>query len=129
MALNILIVDDSAISRQIIARCCQLSGAEIGEIHYAENGAEALKLLDSLWIDIILTDINMPVMDGIDFIRQLKRSANLGNIPVVVISTEGGFDRIRHLVDQGVIAYIRKPFTPEQIAAVMLRIMGAHDEL
>ena len=97
MALNILVVDDSATVRAVIAKSLDLSGIECNTIHQAENGQVALDILKDNWVDLIFTDINMPVMGGVEFIERLSEDDLLNNVPVIVISTEGSTTRIESL--------------------------------
>jgi two-component system chemotaxis response regulator CheY len=124
MALNLLIVDDSETVRAVLAKTLQLSGISVGELHKAANGKEALEILKDHWIDLIFSDINMPVMGGMEMIQQMQQDDVLKTIPVIVVSTEGSMTRIEQLKAQGVRAYIRKPFTPELVRAVVEDIIG-----
>lgn len=119
MAHNVLIVDDSVIIRKMVARTLGMADIELGEIHFAENGKEALEKLDAHWIDIVLADINMPVMGGVELIEEMNRRELTATIPVVVISTERSRERIEALRERGVKAYLNKPFTPEDFARVI----------
>ena len=127
MALNILIVDDSNTVRAVIAKTLELTGMPIGELYQAGNGKEALDVLKDNWVDLIFSDINMPVMGGIEMIQQMQRDDVLKNIPVIVVSTEGSATRIDQLKEQGVRAYIRKPFTPELVRSVVEDVIGEID--
>ena len=124
MAYNLLLVDDSVVVRKVLRKALGLSGLPIGEILEAENGAEALKVLNDNWIDLIFLDINMPVMNGIEFIEKLRASDTLHNIPVVVVSTEGSSERKDNLIKKDVKAYLRKPVTPEQLTDTITDILG-----
>jgi two-component system chemotaxis response regulator CheY len=124
MAYNVLIVDDSAVTREILARTLQLSGMPLGELYYAGNGQEALRILDEKWTDIIFADINMPVMDGVELVQQLRRRDTWERLPVIVVTTEASQPRIDELTEIGVAGYIRKPFTPEQVAEMIQKVMG-----
>lgn len=128
MAYNILIVDDSAITREVMARTCRLSGIELGEIYQAANGQEALDLLNNKWADIIFADINMPVMDGMELVEQLRKREDWERVPVVIVSTEGSKTRMEELRQMGISGYIRKPFTPEQVSEIMHQVMGEHHD-
>lgn len=119
MANNILIVDDSVIIRKMVARNLAMADIELGEVHFAENGQEALEKLDQHWIDVVLADINMPVMNGLELIAEMNRRELTASIPVVIISTERSRERIAALKEMGVKAYINKPFTPEEFATVI----------
>lgn len=124
MAYNILVVDDSPIMRQVIKKTVRVSGADIGEIYEANHGQEGLEQARSNWIDLILTDINMPVMNGVEFIRNLKADDELKSIPVMVISTEGRDEVVQEAMELGAIDYITKPFRPEEIGEDIVRILG-----
>jgi two-component system, chemotaxis family, chemotaxis protein CheY len=119
MGYNVLIADDSMIIRKMISKTLNISGLDIGEIYFAENGKEALKQLKENWIDIIFSDINMPEMNGIEMIEELRKENLLGSIPVVIISTERSRERIETLKAMGVKAYMRKPFVPEEFYRVV----------
>jgi two-component system chemotaxis response regulator CheY len=128
MAVNLLLVDDSATVRSIIAKTMRMAGVDIGELYEASNGKEALNVLKDHWIDLILTDINMPEMDGVEFIERLKQDDLLKSIPVVVVSTEGSATRVEELIRKGVRAYVRKPFTPEKLREVVDNVLGTNNE-
>jgi two-component system, chemotaxis family, chemotaxis protein CheY len=127
MSLNILIVDDSDTVRAIIAKTLQIAGVPVNQIHQAANGVEALAVLRENWIDLIFSDINMPEMGGVELVEQMQEDEVLRTIPVVVVSTEGSATRIESLKAKGVRAYIRKPFSPEQVRSVVMDIMGEID--
>jgi two-component system chemotaxis response regulator CheY len=115
MESNILVVDDSAAIRKILQRVLRQTGMAIQTIHEAGDGEEALKLLGSNKVDLILTDINMPKMDGLELLAALKRSAEWAKVPVVMITTEGGETKVAEAVKLGAAGYVRKPFTADQI--------------
>jgi two-component system chemotaxis response regulator CheY len=127
MALNILVVDDSQTVRAVIIKTLTLAGIPSNEVHQAANGKEALDILKDHWIDLIFSDINMPVMGGMEMIQQIQQDDMLKTIPVIVVSTEGSATRIEQLKAQGVRAYIRKPFTPELVRSVVEDILGGLD--
>jgi two-component system chemotaxis response regulator CheY len=124
MALNLLIVDDSETVRAVLAKTLQLSGINVGELYMAANGKEALDILEAHWVDLIFSDINMPVMGGVEMIQQMQQNDVLKAVPVIVVSTEGSSTRIEQLKSHGVRAYIRKPFTPELVRGVVEDIIG-----
>ena len=124
MALNILIVDDSITVREVIEKTIRIADVPVGKVIHAGDGNEALEVLDGEWMDLVFSDINMPGMGGIEFIERLKDDETLKSIPVVVISTEGSKGRVEQLQALGVTAYIRKPFTPEQIREVIEDLVG-----
>ena len=124
MAYNILVVDDSDTVRAVIVKTLGLTGVDIGTIHQARDGQEALDLLKDEWVDLVFTDINMPVMTGIELVERMQADSMLETIPVVVVSTEGSKTRIDDLMRKGVHAYIRKPFTPEALKEVVDNVLG-----
>jgi two-component system chemotaxis response regulator CheY len=115
MELDVLVVDDSAAIRKILQRVLRQTGMAIGAIHEAGDGEEALGLLQQLKPGLILTDINMPKMDGLQFLAALKGAESWRNIPVVMITTEGGEAKVGEAVRLGAAGYVRKPFTADQI--------------
>ncbi len=127
MALNILVVDDSETVRKVIIKTLGLAGVSVNELYEAANGREALDVLGEHWIDLIFSDINMPIMGGVEMIERMKEDEVLKTIPVIVVSTEGSATRIEHLKSKGINAYIRKPFTPELIRKVVDDIVGVQD--
>lgn len=112
---NVLIVDDSSVMRKIIERCLRQAGVSISKVHEANDGYEGLSVLQANPVDLILCDINMPTMDGLEFLRALATSDEARRIPVVMITTEGSEDRVYEALSNGARGYIRKPFTAEQL--------------
>lgn len=123
MAFNVLIVDDSAVMRAMIARVVRLSGIPLGTVYEAGNGAEGLDAVREHWIDLVLLDVNMPVMDGESMLRQLRAAPETAALPVVVVSTEGSEARRAALEALGV-TFIRKPFKPEDLRTIVLQATG-----
>jgi two-component system, chemotaxis family, chemotaxis protein CheY len=128
MSYNILIVDDSRTMRQVIKKALGLSGFRVGECLEAGNGVEALEVLSKTWVDLILSDIHMPVMDGFGLLRALKEDENWRDLPVVMITTEANEQRLEEAVALGAKGYIRKPFTPENIRSFLSQVMGDKDD-
>jgi len=112
---RILIVDDSSVMRKIVERSLRQAGLDIGDIVEAGNGIEALAAVREGTFDLILSDINMPAMDGIEFLRQLSTMEGAKGTPVVMVTTEGSESRVVEALAIGAKGYIRKPFTPDQI--------------
>lgn len=125
MALNVLIVDDSDVIRSMIGRTLALAQVPVGNLYGAANGQQALDVLAEEWIDLVLADLNMPVMDGAEMIERMRARPELADVPVIIVSTEGASQRIADLTDRGVSAWVRKPFTPEEIRDVVGRVTGA----
>jgi two-component system, chemotaxis family, chemotaxis protein CheY len=125
MAFTVLIVDDSPAMRSFVKRVLELSGFEMGACFEAGNGSEALELLQSEWVDVILTDINMPVMNGEEFVQKLSEHESLRTVPVLVISTDRTDDRVRQMMAIGAKGYVKKPFQPEELREQLERVLGA----
>ncbi|MFZ0311072.1 MAG: response regulator [Candidatus Korobacteraceae bacterium] len=121
--MRTLIVDDSSVMRKIVARALQQGGVSSGEILEAGNGAEALEILRNQKVDLVLSDINMPVMDGLEFVRQLQSVENAKGTPVVMITTEGSESHVMQAISFGARGYIRKPFTPDQMKQHVLPLL------
>jgi two-component system, chemotaxis family, chemotaxis protein CheY len=124
MALHILIVDDSPAMRTFIRRVVRLSGADVEQYYEASNGEEALAQLSLHPIDAVLTDINMPVMDGEEFVRRMRAQKPLEATPVIVISTDATMNRIHTMQSLGAVGYLEKPFGPEQLRNELDRVLG-----
>jgi two-component system chemotaxis response regulator CheY len=123
MAFNVLIVDDSAVMRAMISRVVRLSGVPLGEMFEASNGAEGLRVVGEHWIDLVLLDVNMPVMNGEEMLRRLRAAPETASLPVIVVSTESSETRVHALEELGV-AFVHKPFAPEDLRDTILRITG-----
>ncbi|MCK5322732.1 MAG: response regulator [Desulfobulbaceae bacterium] len=123
MAFNILIADDSETMRAVIKKTVVMSGVPIGEILEAATGREVLDVLKETWVDVILTDINMPEMSGMDLLRELKQDEVYENIPVVMITTESSLARMEQARNLGAAAYIKKPFLPETIKQILMEVL------
>jgi len=109
----VLIVDDSSTMRKIISRSLRQAGLPVDDIFEAGDGIEGLNVLGDKSVDLILSDINMPNMDGLEFIKQVRGNGN--TVPIVMITTEGGEDIIKEALSSGASASIKKPFTPDQL--------------
>jgi two-component system chemotaxis response regulator CheY len=125
MAYRVLIVDDSPAMRTFIRRVIESSGFDLAACFEASNGVEALELLRVEWVDAILTDINMPVLDGEQFLRRLGEEEMLSAVPAIVISTDATRLRIDHMLALGARGYVTKPFRPEELRAELERVLEA----
>lgn len=123
MESDVLVVDDSAAIRKILQRVLRQTGMAINTIHEAGDGEDALSLLRSHKVDLVLTDINMPKMDGLELLAALKKSPEWANVPVVMITTEGGETKVAEAVRLGAAGYVRKPFTADQIKEKLAGIL------
>jgi len=121
--IRALIVDDSSVMRKIVERSLRQAGVDLEKVVEAGNGAEALGVLKDNPVDLILCDINMPVMDGLEFVRQLGTVENSKGVPVVMITTEGSESHVVQALSAGARGYIRKPFTPDQVKEHVLPVL------
>ena len=121
--MRVLIVDDSPAMRAFIRRVVQLSGLEVAAFLQAGEGGEALQLLAREPVDVILTDINMPGMDGGQFVGRLQQDPALSAIPVVVVSTDATAERMEQMLALGARGYVTKPFSPEALRAELDRVL------
>jgi two-component system chemotaxis response regulator CheY len=124
MAMNILIVDDSTLTRRAIRRIIDMVELDVSEVHEAQNGVEALRILEEKSIHLVLADLNMPEMGGIEMIYHMRGNEATRNIPVVVVSTESSTTRIEGLLADGAKDYLHKPFTPEELREAITRTVG-----
>ena len=123
MPLQVLIVDDSPSMRKVIGRVLRLSNYGDVVCHEASDGLEALSMLVALRVDLILTDINMPHMNGEEFIERLAKSGKGLPAPTLVISTDQSEERVSRMLGLGVRGYITKPFTPESLNATLANVL------
>ena len=127
-AKTVLIADDSAIVRSMVKKALAMAGLDLGQVHEAANGKEALAILGSNWIDVVFADINMPEMTGVERVRSMKADPALAATPVVVVSSEQTQARIDEMRRWGAKAYVKKPFRPEQFRAVVEELLGPKGE-
>lgn len=128
MAFNVLIIDDSSSMRSVIKKTLEVSGFDIGQFFEAGNGREALSVLEKEWVDIILTDVHMPEMDGVAFLKALQKQTTVATAPVIVVTTEGREERIEEVLGLGAKAWIKKPFKPEEIRKTLMDVLGMDEE-
>ena len=110
---NLLIVDDSTAIRKILLRVLNQTGLELGQVLEAGDGKEALRLMEDHDVSLVLSDINMPNMDGLELLRSLRGSSKWHDVPVVMITTEGGQARVQEAIELGATSYVRKPFSAD----------------
>ncbi|HWF02791.1 MAG TPA: response regulator [Candidatus Angelobacter sp.] len=118
-----LIVDDSSVMRKIVERSLRQAGIELSEVMEAGSGVEALAALQNKKPDLILSDINMPAMNGLEFVKKLQEVAGMKDVPVVMITTEASEAHVVEALSYGAKGYIRKPFTPEQVKEHVLPLV------
>ena len=113
--LDVLIVDDSAAIRKILQRVLRQAEIPVGTVYEAGDGVEALDALRKQPVGLILSDINMPNMDGLELLTRVRAERAWEKLPVVMVSTEGTHAKVLEAVERGASGYVRKPFTAEQI--------------
>ena len=118
--MKILVVDDSAIMRRIISN--NLKSAGHSDIVEAGNGSEAMEKLDG--IELILTDWNMPVMDGLTFVKEVRKDGKYAKVPIIMVTTEGAKTEVMEALKNGVNNYIVKPFTPDTLMEKLNATLG-----
>ncbi|HZI81792.1 MAG TPA: response regulator [Vicinamibacterales bacterium] len=123
--LNVLIVDDSATMRALLYRVVGLADLPIGAIYQAPNGAEALKVLENHNIQAVFTDVNMPVMNGMELLREMAARDEWKDILRIIISTDGSRLRREEARELKVSLYVEKPFRPEVVRDVLCQIASA----
>jgi two-component system chemotaxis response regulator CheY len=121
--LSVLVVDDSPVMRNFIARVLGMSGLDIAEVLQAGDGREALGVLRCQPVSLVLSDINMPVMNGEEMLRQISCDDDLNQVPVIVVSTDSSHHRVETMLAHGARGYIQKPFQPEMLRAEIERVL------
>jgi two-component system chemotaxis response regulator CheY len=123
--IRTLIVDDSSVMRKIVERSLRQAGLDLAVVHEAGSGTEGLDLLKAKQVDLIMSDINMPSMDGLEFLRQIRAQNLAPGVPVVMITTESSEEHVKQAILAGAQGYIRKPFTAEQVKERVLPLLNA----
>jgi two-component system chemotaxis response regulator CheY len=120
--MDILIVDDSAAIRKILKRVLQQTDIPFGELYEAADGCEALEQLKKKPVQLIISDINMPNMDGLQLLGRLKSNPEWNGIPVLMVTTEGSQQKVLQAIELGAVGYVKKPFSAEQIKETLAAI-------
>jgi len=123
--MRILIVDDSAMMRALIKRVIGLTELPVDEVVEAANGAEALRILESREVNLLLTDVNMPGMTGVELLREISRLRKWPGLVRVIISTDGSASRRDEAAELDVRCYLEKPFSPEVLRNVLSQAAGS----
>ena len=123
MAIDVLVVDDSTAIRKILQRVLRQTDLQLGEIAEAGDGVEALELLREKRFGLILSDINMPNMDGLQFLSAVRKEEQWKKIPLLLITTEGSQEKVLEAANLGATGYVRKPFTADQIKEKLLGVI------
>jgi two-component system, chemotaxis family, chemotaxis protein CheY len=124
MGYNILIVDDSSVMRKIIRRNVRLTGVQMNQEFEAGDGLEALNVLTHHPVDLIFSDVNMPNMDGVSFVKQVRTKSDNEHVKIIMISTEASLDIVNEAISAGANDYIVKPFTPDQLNQKMVSVLN-----
>lgn len=124
MGFTILIVDDSLPMRGVLKKTVRSAGYGGARFLEAENGKAALDILGTTQVDLVITDFNMPVMNGLEMLKTIKADPSGQAPPVVVISTEGSLEKVTEIINQGADGYIKKPFSPEQLRDQLIELLG-----
>jgi len=122
-SICVLILDDSSVMRKIVARSLGQAGIALGQVLEAGDGAEALSILKEKQVDLVLCGIKLPVMDGLEFLKQISTVEKAKGVPVVMITTEGSESHVVQALSCGARGYIRKPFTPDQVKEHVIPIL------
>ena len=125
MPLDVLIVDDSAAIRKILQRLLRQADVPIGEVYEAGDGFEAVAVMKAHAVGLVLSDINMPNMDGLQLLSELKSNPAWKSVPIVMITTEGSQQKVLEAVNLGAAGYVKKPFTAEQIKEKLMQVTVA----
>ena len=124
--MRLLVVDDSSTMRRIIKNTLQRLGYE--DILEAEHGLEAWDILDKNdGIDVLITDWNMPEMNGLELVKKTRSDSRYVDIPIIMVTTEGGKAEVITALKAGVNNYIVKPFTPQVLKEKLEAVLGLND--
>lgn len=121
MSKSILTVDDSASIRQMVKLTLGAAGYQV---HEAGNGAEGLAKAKTTQVDMVVTDLNMPVMDGLTFIRELRKLPSYRGVPIIFLTTESDGGIKAQAKEAGATGWIVKPFQQDQLLAVAKKVLG-----
>jgi len=124
MPFNILIVDDSSTMRKIVLRNLKQTGLDVGEVFQAGDGQEALTVLAENTVHLILSDWNMPNMDGLGLVVAVRSDPNNAHIRIIMITTEGGETKVNEAIAAGANGYVKKPFTADDLEKQLLPVMA-----
>ncbi|MBI5544579.1 MAG: response regulator [Deltaproteobacteria bacterium] len=116
---KVLIADDSSMARSIIRRCLEIAGGRDWEYVEAPDGAAALEVLRQGGVDLLVTDLNMPTLDGLELVRRARSSPRLNGLPVVVVTSAGNPDVQKKLEEAGAASVLLKPVSPAKLAETL----------
>lgn len=124
MSYHVLVADDSAVLRAVLKKALAMTGLEVASVHEAADGEQALDVLQRERVDVVLTDLHMPRLSGLELLRRMRADAALAGTPVVVLSSEQSQLRVDELRRGGARAYLAKPFRPERLRQVLCDVLG-----
>jgi two-component system, chemotaxis family, chemotaxis protein CheY len=125
MGIRVLIVDDSSSIRKIIRRCLRQTELAIEDVNEAADGEEALSALATCGVDIVLSDINMPKMDGIRLLAAIRRDERWKTTPVLMITGDSSADTVNEALRLGASGFVKKPFTSMEIRDQLTCLVGS----
>lgn len=125
MSHRVLVVDDSAVIRTAMRRAIAMCGVDVSHVFEAKDGIEALEVLEREWIDLVIADINMPRMDGVELVARMTDTEHVMGTPVIVVSSDTNAARAEQLRQLGVKVFVKKPFRPEGIRAAILEAIAS----
>lgn len=124
MGLNVMIIDDSSVMRKIVERSLRQAAKQgIDTVVEAADGGEAIEKLKDVDLNVIFSDINMPNVSGLEFLKKLQETPQSG-LPVIMVTTEGGEQTVMQAIELGAVGFIRKPFTPAQMEAALAKALA-----
>jgi len=123
MSLKVMVVDDSMVMRKLVIKSLKQIGVDVDAVE-ASDGKEALKKLDPKTIQLIISDWNMPQMDGLTFVKKVREAKDKKHIPIIMLTTEGSMAKFEEALNCGVDDYITKPFTPDKLKKKLDKVMG-----
>lgn len=127
MGYRILIVDDSPIIRAMLKRAIDMTGVDVAATDMAENGIEAIKSLAANGADLVLADLNMPSMGGVELIKKMKANEHFSHVPVAVVSSDHSEARVQEMLQLGIVDYLKKPFRPEHLKKLLDKVFAAEE--
>jgi len=123
MSLKVMVVDDSMVMRKLVIKGLKQIGVDVDVVE-ASDGKDALKKLDPKTVQLIISDWNMPQMDGLTFVKKIKEAKYKKHIPIIMLTTEGSMAKFEEALNCGVDDYITKPFTPDKLKKKIDKVMG-----
>lgn len=126
MGLRVLVVDDSRAMRSVIKKTLAAAGFAVDECYEAEHGLEALSVLDEHEVDVVLSDLHMPEMNGLELLETLKEQDRVPRC-FILVTTEGRKDRLKQALGLGARGYVSKPFQPEGLRKILSLFVGEPD--